>query len=177
MGNLYIILTRWKINSPDLFTYFLKIYFISCVWLFYLRVCLCTMWVPNAHTGQNRVLVYWHWSCRWLLSSVGAGNPTSVLCKSGWAILPALTVFKKTKQSTESALGRPAPCMLWISGQPRLCRKVLSLPNRTKQIIKTNNNKNLEFRPVQDGIEPTRWLRLALNSLSAGIPWKLGLTL
>lgn len=31
-------------------------YFILCVWVFCLRVCLCTMCVPGAHESQKRAL-------------------------------------------------------------------------------------------------------------------------
>lgn len=43
-------------DIPFLYPPFLYYYFILCVWMFYLHVCLCTTCVPGVLGDQNRIL-------------------------------------------------------------------------------------------------------------------------
>lgn len=42
--------------SPTKYTSLRFIYFILCAWAFYLHVCKCTTWVPDAHRGPKTLL-------------------------------------------------------------------------------------------------------------------------
>lgn len=43
---------------------------ITCVWLFWLCVSLCTMYMPGARGGQRQCQIPWHWSYRWFWTSM-----------------------------------------------------------------------------------------------------------
>lgn len=42
---------------------------ILCVWVFYLNVCLCTMYMPGAHTGYKRMLGPLEWELHIVVSA------------------------------------------------------------------------------------------------------------
>jgi hypothetical protein len=55
---------------------------------------MCTMWVPDVHTDQTRVLLLLELELRAVVSSVGNGNQIWILCKISKCSLTAEQSFQ-----------------------------------------------------------------------------------
>lgn len=62
--------------EPPVFLYLLSKRFVLCVWVFWLRVCLCTVYMSGAHRGQERVLDALRLELQVMSHHVGAANQT-----------------------------------------------------------------------------------------------------